>query len=228
MLPPGVNVPNTTSYVLVDFENVCDIDANILNHKDVRLVLLVGATRKTLDLDFVEKLLPHAASVRLVRLASSGKNALDFALAYYLGCATTTDPAAAFHIISKDKGYDPLVEHLQSKHVRVRRHEDCDSFCAGLQPKTHTNAPTAPAPTPKPAPKPGPPAVESMSNLVLAHLRKSSASRPRSRKTLVSYVVTHLGNGTSQGYAESVVEHLSQSGYVAVDPTGTLTYWLEN
>ncbi len=90
-----MNLPNPMNHVLVDFGNVCDIDATILDNGSVKLVLLVGAIRKTLDL--VEKLLPHAAAVQLVRLTSSGKNALDFALAYYLGCSATTDPRGPFY-----------------------------------------------------------------------------------------------------------------------------------
>lgn len=74
----------------MDFENVCDIDATILDNKDVMLVLLVGATRKTLDLDLVEKLLPHASSFRLIRLASNGKNALDFPTNQSEVCERTT------------------------------------------------------------------------------------------------------------------------------------------
>lgn len=34
------------------------------------------------------------------------------------------DPAAYFHIISKDTGFDPLVQHLGAKQVKAHRFQD--------------------------------------------------------------------------------------------------------
>ena len=47
------------------------------------------------------------------------------------------------------------------------------------------------------------------------------------RLALSVTVVTHLGNGTTEAQAESVVENLSQAGHVVDDSKGALTYWLE-
>ncbi len=110
-LSPPVN------HVFVDFENVHEIDLSIIGSKTVSFMLLLGARQTKLDADLVAKLLEHAGAVQLVRLTSSAKNSLDFALAYYVGCAVTADPSGIFHIVSKDAGYDPLIEHLRSKHI---------------------------------------------------------------------------------------------------------------
>ncbi len=224
-----MNLPNPTNHVLVDFENVCDIDTTILENKNVMLVLLVGAARKTLDLALVEKLLTHAASVQLIRLASSGKNALDFALAYYLGCSATADPHGFFHIISKDKGFDPLVEHLQGRHVRVRRHDDFATLHFSPRPKPLSSEQAATLPSPPPAPKleANGPVDDELSGQVLAHLRRAPRNRPKNRKKLLSYVVTHLGNGTSETAAESVIGNLCQTGCVLIDAKGAVSYRLE-
>ena len=48
--------------------------------------------------------------------------ALDFALAYYVGRAVMSDPTGHFHIVSKDTGFDPLIEHLRSRHIHAYRH----------------------------------------------------------------------------------------------------------
>ena len=88
--------------VFVDYENVHTVDLSIIGAKAVYLTLLMGAKQTKLDADLVEKLMAHAASVQLIRLTTSGKNALDFALAYYVGRAVITDPTAYFHIVSKD------------------------------------------------------------------------------------------------------------------------------
>jgi type IV secretory pathway VirB4 component len=34
------------------------------------------------------------------------------------------DPDAHFHIISKDKGFDPLIKHLKGRKIRIQRERD--------------------------------------------------------------------------------------------------------
>lgn len=113
------------NHVLVDFENVHQVDLTLIGAKSVSFTLMVGAKQTKLDSDLVEKLMAHASSVQLVKLKSSGKNALDFALAYYLGRAALADPTAHFYIVSKDGGFDPLIDHLRARHIQVHRHVSC-------------------------------------------------------------------------------------------------------
>jgi len=113
------------NHVFVDFENVHQVDLTLIGAKSVSFTLMVGPKQTKLDSDLVEKLTAHSASVQLVKLKSSGKNALDFALAYYLGRAALADPTGYFHIVSKDGGFDPLIEHLRSRHIHVYRHASC-------------------------------------------------------------------------------------------------------
>src|SRR5258706_6824594 len=128
-LPPPVN------HVFVDFENVHEIDLAIIGAKAVSFTLLMGSRQTKLDASLVEKLLEHASSVQLVRLTSGGKNALDFVLAYHVGRAAAADPAGFFHIVSKDTGFDPLIEHLKSKHIRARRHDSFATLAFASSPK---------------------------------------------------------------------------------------------
>src|SRR3954462_3190428 len=121
-LPPAVN------HVFVDFENVHTVDLTVIGSKTVSFTLLVGPRKTKLDVSLVEKLFEHAASVELVRLTSSGKNALDFTLAYYVGRAVAADPTGLFHIISGDAGYDPLIEHLRSRHISAFRHSSFETL----------------------------------------------------------------------------------------------------
>ena len=110
------------NHVFMDFENVHQVDLALIGAKGVSFTLMVGPHQERLDAALVEKLMEHSASVRLVKLKSPKKNALDFALSYYLGRAVLADPTAHFHIIAKDGGYDPLIEHLRMRHINVRRH----------------------------------------------------------------------------------------------------------
>lgn len=113
------------NHVFMDFENVHQVDLTLIGAKSVSFTLMVGPLQPKLDSALVEKLMEHSASVRLVKLKKKEDNALDFALSYYLGRAVLADPTAYYHIISKDGGYDPLIEHLRCRHINVLRHKSC-------------------------------------------------------------------------------------------------------
>jgi len=55
-----------------------------------------------------------------VQISSRGPSALDFHIAYYIGKLVAVHPDAYFHIISKVKGFDPLVKHLKDQKIFVR------------------------------------------------------------------------------------------------------------
>ena len=52
--------------------------------------------------------------LKLVEIEGSGKNALDFHIAFYLGEILTRTPSAKCVVLSKDKGFEPLVKHLSA------------------------------------------------------------------------------------------------------------------
>ncbi len=216
------------NHILVDFENVHVIDPAIIGAKSVSLTILVGAKQTRLDAEMVVKLFEHSASVQLIRLTSSDKNAVDFALAYYLGRTVLADPTAYFHIVSKDSGYDPLIAHLQSRHVRVRRHDDFSTLTF-----TSSAAPAAAAPKAKPKLEPTPTApktdaVELMetARLVLERLRKSAANRPKKKKTLLSHLQNGLGGGATEADAAKLLQRFVAEGYVKIDDKASVTYHL--
>jgi hypothetical protein len=218
-----------TKHVFVDFENVCEVDTTLLENKNVSFTLLLGAQQTKLDVGLVQQLLLHAASVQLVRITSRGQNALDFALAYYLGQAVAAAPQSAFHIISKDTGFDPLIEHLVSKQIQISRHTD---FALLTAPSVRQPA----SPKIKASPKPKTPATgartavairEEVTTQALTLLRKISASRPKSRKTLLSFLTSHLGPDMTETGAARLIDRLSQAGALAIDAKDAVTYNLE-
>ena len=92
------------------------------------LIVLAGAKQKKIDFDLVQEMMEHASGLKLVRLKSSSKNAVDFALAFYLGQAVLEHSSASFHLVSKDKGYEPLVAHLKDRGFEVERVDGCDEL----------------------------------------------------------------------------------------------------
>ena len=202
------------NHVFVDYENVHTVDLSIIGAKAVYLTLLMGAKQTKLDADLVEKLMAHASSVQLIRLTTSGKNALDFALAYYVGRAVITDPTAYFHIVSKDHGFDPLIEHLKSRHIRARRHNDFSALTFSSPPKPAPAEPKATPPTPE----------DPLITLALERLRKALTNRPKKQKTLVSHLKSILGKDATEAEAAKLLEKLRKAGHLSIDAKDAVTY----
>lgn len=201
------------------------VDLTILGSKAANFTLLLGPRQTKLDVALVEKLLAHAASVQLVRLASGGRNALDFTLVYYVGRAVAADPAGYFHIISKDTGYDPLIEHLQSRNIHAQRHNNFTTlpFAAPAgQPTFNTPAATKP----KSAPKSKAPvfSLDERETQVLEHLRKTTTTRPRKENKLLSFLIAYLGHKITETEAMNIVKNLSRTGHLTIGEKGAVTY----
>jgi hypothetical protein len=208
MLAPPTDLQQPINHVFVDFENVHQIDLSVIGAKSVYFTLLLGAQQKRLDAELVEKLMEHATSVQLIRLTSSGKNALDFALAYHVGRAVMTDPTAYFHIVSKDKGFDPLIEYMKSRHLRVNRHDDFSKLTFSFRPKP-------------------PAAIDSdLPARVLAHLRKNTKNRPKRRKTLESHLEAFTGRNGTKVDVGRLIQSLISADHLNIGEKGGVTYTL--
>lgn len=207
VLPPPLN------HVFVDFENVHEVDASVIGAKWVNFTILLGAKQTKLDAGLVQKLLEHAASVQLIRLTSSGKNALDLTLAYYVGRAVSADPASYIHIVSKDKGFDPLIEHLRSRHIQAHRH---DTFA------TLTFSRTAKATAVESKAEPA--GQQEPLNRVLEHLQKNVANRPKKKKTLRSQLKSQLGKDATVADSVSLLGKLQKAGHVRIGDKDAVTY----
>lgn len=119
-------------YVLIDSENVPleSIALPKLDLKQYRFLIFLGPSQNKLDADFVvfvQRLGPFAEYIKLHSGGRNQKNALDFHIAFYLGLMVTLEERkASFRIISKDKGFDPLVQHLRANGVDIVRSEQIE------------------------------------------------------------------------------------------------------
>jgi hypothetical protein len=121
----GISDADKLNYVLIDFENVKPKNLAMLSDACFQIRLFLGAQQSSLDVNIVQAMHNFGPKrAKYIRVTETGKNALDFHLTYYLGELVAKNPKGYFHIISKDKGFDPLVGHLVSRGVSVRRHND--------------------------------------------------------------------------------------------------------
>ena len=109
------------NFVLIDSENVKTDYIEKLNHEHFRVVVFVGANLKTLKFPIVNAVQSLGSNGSYVQISSHGPSALDFHIAYYIGKLSAAHPGAYFHIISKDKGFDPLIKHLWDQKIFCSR-----------------------------------------------------------------------------------------------------------
>lgn len=132
-----------TTYVLVDHENVQPTALSLLDLEHCKVILFVGAKQDKINFDVAAALQRMGANATYVKIAESGRNALDFHIAFYAGSLAAAEPQAHLHIVSKDTGFDPLLTHLRSKNISAIRSHDLaelprlkGAHCATPKPKT--------------------------------------------------------------------------------------------
>lgn len=113
---------NALTYILVDFENLQPPDMGLLSGEQFHLRIFRGPHQNKLGFDIVESLQPHGNRVQHIQSDQHGPNALDFRIAFHMGRLiealeandSNTRENTRFVVISKDKGFDPLISHVRS------------------------------------------------------------------------------------------------------------------
>ena len=186
-----------TNFVLIDYENVQPTDLALLRDRPCTVKIFLGAKQSKIPVAVVEAIQALGANAEYIQLTSSGKNALDFHIAYYVGLHSAQNASACFHIVSKDTGFDPLIKHLKSKRVMAQR---CESIAniAWLHP---------------PRPSASDPRLEK----VVAHLVKLKAAKPRTQETLLNTLHTLLKKELCVQQLAQLFSTLCEHGIVKVD-----------
>jgi hypothetical protein len=99
-------------YAFIDYENIHSLNNLNLNCYE-KIFLFLGANLQSIQLSekFNDEL-----NITLITVQSSGKNNLDFHIAYYLGkMDVQTDKKIEFCVISKDNGYLGICEFIQNQ-----------------------------------------------------------------------------------------------------------------
>lgn len=111
------------NYVLIDYESVQPNQLDLLNRDGFVAYVFVGKGQTRLSFETVSAIQDLGERAKYIKISGAGPNALDFHIAFYIGRIGATDPHAFFHIISKDKGFDPLIEHLRERKIFSVRSE---------------------------------------------------------------------------------------------------------
>lgn len=112
-------------YYFVDYENV-HADGltgyECLSEGDVVCILYSDAD-KSFSLEILEQITVRRTIVESFKAETGSKNALDFQLSSYLGykIAKNESDFNSFYIVSKDKGYDRVVEFWSKRGITIKR-----------------------------------------------------------------------------------------------------------
>ncbi len=193
------------NYILIDFENVQPKNLGILKGRDFKVILFVGAHQNKVSFELANAMQSLGDNAEYIKIEGNGPNALDFHIAFYIGQIAAADKNCFFHIISKDKGFDPLIRHLATKKIFAMR----EKSIAEIPLLNLTN-------------------VKSTRDRVAAiieHLRSRGNAKPRTIKTLSNTINSLFAKKLKEQEITALVEELL-SNNIVIQNEKRITYQL--
>lgn len=189
--------------ILIDFENVQPRDLASLQGRQFQIKVFCGANQTKVPLDLAEQLQRLGPDSEYIRIQGTGTNALDFHIAYYIGHISAQSPESIFYIISKDKGFEPLIKHLATA-----RKVPCH---------------LVPSLTCLPGAAPATPQASDRIQKVADGLLTCKEGKPRKLRTLTAFVKAQLNVHATDVAVAQVIAHLTRAG-MSTDAEGRLAW----
>lgn len=202
-----------TNYVLIDFESVQVKSLALLAGEHFRVRLFLGPNHTKVPRHLVLAMHEFGERAKYVELETPGPNALDFHVAYYLGNLTAADPEGFYHVISKDTGFDPLIQHLKTKKILAARSESIEAMPCFRPAPVEIAAAKGSTPARSAASGNG---LDGLVKLAVDDLIKRKAAKPRKVATLRSTVLARLGKD-GEGSVDAVIDELFRAAYVMTE-----------
>jgi len=198
---------SSAKYVLVDFENIQPANLDRLRDRDFTLRIFVGSSQERMPLKIVNSLQVFGTSLEYIQASGSGPNALDFHIAYFLGRHSAEMPDARFFVVSRDTGFDPLMQHLRGQGVTCRRVTTADEILddQAMLEAVHSLS------------------TRELTNKVADDLEKRPKTRPRTINTLRRAVNGLFQKKLLTKQIDDVVLELQLRG-IAIEVDGKLQY----
>ncbi len=216
-----------TNYVLVDFENVQPDSLSVLATGQFRVKVFVGASQAKgrISFELSHSIQALGANAEYVKIARTGKNAVDMHIAYYIGRLLEKEPNAVIHIVSKDTDFDPLIEYLHAKGSACNRVKTIAEIPKQVAQRASSQASKAAKQTPH-VPSPRRPHAEKLAPII-KHLHSLSGKPATSKKlaqTIASYFKQH-GGELPEKIVALLIDELVRLKYVSQN-NGKVSYHL--
>ncbi len=188
--------------LLIDYENVQGISLEPLASTEWKVCIFTGTSQSKIPITLVASAQALGDKLSWIRIDGNGPNALDFHIAYYLGAGIAKNPADEYYILSKDKGFDPLVKHIAKGKTVCKRITSVGEIASARRNRE----------------------PDAMYGKVITNLKKiEKGRRPRNRKTLRQHVKSLIGRANSEEKLDRTIEQLFASKLV-VEENGRLIY----
>ncbi|HOB60511.1 MAG TPA: PIN domain-containing protein [Candidatus Competibacteraceae bacterium] len=189
--------------VLIDFESVQPDSIEALNYEHFHVLLFCGANQSKIPFEIAATLQKLGPRAEYIKITGVGPNALDFHIAYYIGRLAAEDPSTFFHVVSRDKGFDPLIQHLKSKKVFAVRSESIADI--PIVKNGEKKPPTERA------------------EAFIVKLKEPKVTRPRTEKTMASAIKTHFQPNVDKAEAAQILKAMIATGFISVQ-AGKIVY----
>jgi transcriptional regulator CtsR len=180
--------------LLIDYENIQQIDLSVIEDMDIQVKIFIGKSQNKIPFSLVAEAQRFGTNFDWIKIDGNGNNALDFHIAYYLGFLTRVDQKSEYIILSKDKGFDPVVRYVTKKKISCKRINSIVEILES-QKKPSIN--------------------QAHMDKVLENLRKiDKAKRPRKRATLHKHVVSLVKGTMSEKEITEIIDELFIEGLI--------------
>lgn len=189
--------------VLIDFESIQPDSLSALMEDHFHVYLFVGANQARLPFELASAVQKLGTRAQYIKITGNGPNALDFHIAFYIGKLAAEDAGAFFHIISRDKGFDPLIAHLKTRKIFAGRWESIGDIPI----VKNANRKSA----------------SEIAEIFVAKLREPKVTRPRTEKTLARALKAHFRDALEEEAIPHVIKAIQATGFLSIT-AGKITY----
>jgi len=187
-----------TQVILVDWENVQPELLPALNLEGTRVLVFIGPHQNKLPFAMVQAVQKLGERAQYVQVSKQGNDALDMHIAFYIGKLAVELPDAYFHVIAKDRDYDPLVAHLKALKISAAKWPDLASIPVLKRAAAST--------------------VKEKIEAIKDWLMERKANRPKTLKTLTNSLKTSVFAGRLEDQEiGSLITALNERGLISVD-----------
>ena len=191
----------TQKLLLVDFENVQQVDLARLDDS-FQIIIFVGAAQKSIPIELVTNAQKLGSRIEWQRVDANGSNALDFFIACQLGRVLEKSPQRQCIVLSKDKGFDPLLRHLNKTGLKCKR---LNSLLE-LDPKAAVQ-----------------PEEPNYKRVIEVLSKSEKKSRPRKRKTLSQHISSIFQKKLPQAEVDRLIDILFANKMIS-ETNDAITY----
>ena len=186
--------------ILIDYENLQVKNLDDVFHLDADIYVFRGPTQNKLPAELIESAQKFGSRITWIKTSRQGHNALDFHIAYFVGQIVQSDPKVFFHIVSKDDGFDALIDFMKERKLFIDRVESIDDIPLVKKMKAIESDPVA-----------------------FIRDRILNVSSPSRQKTLRTAIAKWLEKDNEK-FINGVVESLKKEKFLEIDAQGKVTY----